>query len=268
MKPMMGIYRAPKKRCFLNYSNRKKGSIIDMIILHYTEFSYEKSFSTLSVGGNVSSHFLIREDGRIDDLVPMRKKAWHAGKSYWDRREAINDYSIGIEIVNSGMENIDSNFDITKIPDFTKKQYDAISELITYIKLKFPEIKEHYILGHSDITAIDLRKKDPGIKFDWKKLSEFGHGLHSDILLNNNYTMFKKGEQSHAIKELKHSLASFGYEVDYSNDFNQQLANVIFAFNLHFNQREFIKNSFNSNIWSNNSDQRLKDLLKKKQSHD
>ena len=48
-------------------------------------------------GLRVSAHLLIRRDGEIVQFVSLNDRAWHAGKSAWQGREACNDYSIGIE---------------------------------------------------------------------------------------------------------------------------------------------------------------------------
>ena len=45
----------------------------------------------------VSAHLLVRRDGRVVQYVPFNQRAWHAGKSSWQGRDACNDYSIGIE---------------------------------------------------------------------------------------------------------------------------------------------------------------------------
>ena len=50
----------------------------------------------------VSSHFLVSKKGEIYYLVDLKKRAWHAGKSYWNGLTDLNSSSIGIEIDNSG----------------------------------------------------------------------------------------------------------------------------------------------------------------------
>ncbi|MEV1219778.1 1,6-anhydro-N-acetylmuramyl-L-alanine amidase AmpD, partial [Pseudomonas aeruginosa] len=46
----------------------------------------------------VSAHFLIERDGAITQFVSCHDRAWHAGVSCFDGREACNDFSLGIEL--------------------------------------------------------------------------------------------------------------------------------------------------------------------------
>ena len=48
-------------------------------------------------GLRVSAHLLVRRDGGLVQFVSFNDRAWHAGRSAWQGREACNDYSIGIE---------------------------------------------------------------------------------------------------------------------------------------------------------------------------
>src|SRR5208337_3633689 len=50
----------------------------------------------------VSCHYFIWEDGRIDQLVAEGARAWHAGNAWWKGESDLNSASIGIEIVNPG----------------------------------------------------------------------------------------------------------------------------------------------------------------------
>ena len=70
--------------------------------MHYTEGNFHTSFEMLALDQGVSAHYLVREDGWIDSLVPEDKKSWHAGESSWRGKSAVNNWSIGIEIVNYG----------------------------------------------------------------------------------------------------------------------------------------------------------------------
>ena len=65
----------------------------------------------------VSAHYLIWEDGRIDQLVAEDRRAWHAGKAFWKGESDLNSASIGIEIVNPGHDG--------GLPPFPERQIAA-----------------------------------------------------------------------------------------------------------------------------------------------
>ena len=46
----------------------------------------------------VSSHLGISRDGAITQYVSFTQRAWHAGQSSYEGREACNDFSIGVEL--------------------------------------------------------------------------------------------------------------------------------------------------------------------------
>src|SRR5450631_4937114 len=46
----------------------------------------------------VSSHLVIRRDGNVTQYVSFTQRAWHAGQSSYNGREACNDFSIGVEL--------------------------------------------------------------------------------------------------------------------------------------------------------------------------
>ena len=104
----------------------------------------------------VSSHVLIRRDGSLQQFVPFHQRAWHAGKSCYQEREACNDYSIGIELEGTD----DSAFEDI--------QYQQLAALIDALSHSYPNINKNRITGHSDIAP--GRKTDPGTGFDWDKL--------------------------------------------------------------------------------------------------
>ena len=73
-------------------------------MLHYTgmknEFSAIKRLQDPKF--KVSSHYLIKKNGEIINLVPDLYEAWHAGLSSWKNYRSLNKNSIGIEITNPG----------------------------------------------------------------------------------------------------------------------------------------------------------------------
>jgi N-acetylmuramoyl-L-alanine amidase len=121
----------------------------------------------LDPASQVSAHYMIDEDGAVTQLVDESKRAWHAGKSFWQGVTDINSASIGIELVNPGHE--------FGYRDFPKKQITALVELLGGITKRHSGIGRTGILAHSDIAP--NRKQDPGELFPWAELAEQGFGI-------------------------------------------------------------------------------------------
>ena len=113
-------------------------------------------------GLEVSSHLLIRRDGRVLQFVPFTERAWHAGRSGFRGRPRCNDFSIGIELEGD---------DETPYDD---RQYDALQAVIRALCDAYPALSPRHVAGHSDIAP--GRKTDPGPAFDWLRLYDgLGH---------------------------------------------------------------------------------------------
>lgn len=103
----------------------------------------------------VSAHFLIERDGEVTQFVSCLDRAWHAGVSWFQGREACNDFSIGIELEGTDEQ------------PFAEAQYVALIELTRQLRRAFAAITPDRICGHSDIAP--GRKTDPGPYFDWAR---------------------------------------------------------------------------------------------------
>ena len=151
-----------------NHEPRPQGASIDMLVLHYTGMETpEAALQRLcDPESKVSAHYFIEEDGTIRQLVEDSERAWHAGVSYWQGRENLNHYSIGVEIVNPGHE--------FGYRDFPAVQMQAVRDLCLHL-IKTHKIPQYNVVAHSDIAPD--RKEDPGEKFDWKFLAREGVGI-------------------------------------------------------------------------------------------
>ena len=147
---------------------KRKKENIKFLVFHYTGMKTEKSALKRLSNRNskVSSHYFIKKNGTIINLVPDLYVSWHAGISFWKKVKKLNKYSIGIEIHNPGHQ--------YGYKSFNKKQINSIKYLSLKLAKKYNIKREHY-LGHSDISPD--RKKDPGEKFPWEFLSRYHIGI-------------------------------------------------------------------------------------------
>lgn len=144
-----------------NFNDRPDGAEIRSIIIHYTNMiSGQAALDWLcSAESQVSSHYVIYEDGAVYQLVADNKRAWHAGQSQWGDLENFNNFSIGIELVNPGHDH--------GYTPFPNDQIDALVQLMKDLYKRHP-IDPSLVLGHSDIAPD--RKQDPGHLFPWDRL--------------------------------------------------------------------------------------------------
>lgn len=131
----------------------------------------------------VSAHWLISETGGLFSLVDEDMRAWHAGAGSWAGISDINSHSIGIELANRGDH------------PFPEPQMQRLETLLAQIMTRWA-IAPHQIIGHSDMAP--TRKKDPGARFDWRRLALQGQSIWPQ----------SDGDPSHA---LANSLAKIGY---------------------------------------------------------
>ena len=188
----------------------------DMLILHYTGMRTAAAAveRLRDPDAAVSSHYVVDEDGGILCLVDEDRRAAHAGISFWRGHEALNDRSIGIEIVNPGHE-----WGYRPFPD---AQIEAVMALCRGIVGRHP-IPPRNVVGHSDVAPD--RKQDPGELFPWRRLAAAGIGVPPpDVEDANDGTPIEADQ----IDPLRHRLDAIGYRVD------QSLSVVLAAFQRHW----------------------------------
>ena len=191
-----------------NFNDRKSKNI-EIIVIHYTALSsLSNSLKYLcSKKNKVSSHYLISQTGEIYSLVSEKKRAWHAGQSYWRGNTDINSISIGIELDYSPSE---------KNNKFSYKLNSALIFLLKKLQKKY-KIRTENLLGHSDIAP--YRKIDPGKHFPWKilennKLSFRPQLINkSDINYNSVNEWFHKNTFKSIKKKILFMLDFIGYDV-------------------------------------------------------
>ena len=139
-----------------HFSPRENG-VVNAIVIHDTGGKTAKGtldwFSSLT--SKVSSHYLIGKDGTVYRCVDEVNKAWHAGTSELWQDSNVNEYSIGIELVD------DNDND-----PYIEEQMSSLIELCTDLCHRY-RIPLHRVVGHEHIAIPKGRKTDPGFDFPW-----------------------------------------------------------------------------------------------------
>ena len=194
---------------------------INFVIIHYTGMKSETAAieRLCNPKSKVSSHYFIKKNGEILNLIPDNYIAWHAGKSRWKKKNFLNKNSIGIEIQNPGHS--------FNYPNFSENQIVALKKLLRFLMKKYKVLKKN-VLGHSDIAP--ERKKDPGEKFPWYSLSKQGfcvwHKLNKKDLKKSRKISLSNFDKKVFIKNLN----KIGYNCTrgYRNDIKQRLLTIAF----------------------------------------
>ena len=212
-----------------NFNKRNSSNII-FIIIHYTALdNFTEAISYLCNKKNkVSSHFLISQKGLIYSLVKEKKRAWHAGQSYWKNYTDLNSLSIGIEL----------DYSKNKLNNkFSKEMITSLQILLNYLTKKY-KIDKKNILAHSDISP--FRKIDPGPEFPWKKLY-FSNLVYmpknekkANISLVQNW--FNKYGLKSKIKKTYFILSYIGYDTFNVQNDKKLLKKLIKAYQMHYLQ--------------------------------
>ena len=246
--PMFGCVSTTAPRYTIDsdtYHAMGKSQRIKTIVLHYTVSDNERSIKTLTTG-DVSAHYLIldNDDDKIYNLVPESERAWHAGDGGFAGRTILNDTSIGIEIVNAGIQpqyrNALKNGDMDYHPYehyvvFDELQIKKVAQLVQDLALRY-DISPKNIIGHADMAP--SRKIDPGAKFPWQRLYEqYGIGAWYDAF-DKQFFMNQKEIDTATIPEIKQAFRRYGYQINDSNEWDNASRDVIYAFQLHFRPQQ------------------------------
>ena len=221
-----------------NFNNRKSNQI-KFIVIHYTALeNCKNALSYLCDPKNkVSSHYLISQNGEIYNLVNEKKRAWHAGISYWDNYRDLNSLSIGIELDFSNNK---------KNNKYSLKMTKSLFYLLNRIKTKY-RIKNYNILGHSDIAP--YRKKDPGPKFIWNKLIKknlaFKPKIKTNMQINIANQFLKKNNLKNRKQKFLFIFNYIGYDISYAKQNNYSFKKLITAYQMRFLQSNITGNMDN-----------------------
>ncbi len=145
-----------------NYNIADRGSNgynINQIVIHDVEGTHDGAVSVFKNANSwASAHYVVRNDGRVTQMVETKNEAFHAGN------KTVNMHSIGIEQEGYAIKGGGGWY--------KEPQYESTAALVKYLATKFsvPLDREH-VIGHDDVPSI-LDSKiqdhwDPGPFWDW-----------------------------------------------------------------------------------------------------
>lgn len=215
-----------------SYTSVGQDSRVQFLVLHFTNEDFPRSLRILTQG-RVSSHYLVAESPpTIYRLVDESRRAWHAGLSSWKGNTQLNASSIGIEIVNMGLQ---GPVEIGSFADYPPAQIDAVIELCKDI-VKRHGIPPERVVGHSDIAP--QRKVDPGPKFPWHRLAQAGL-----ILWPKAETVAERlpgfQQQLPDVAWFQQQLALHGFAVPANGELDDATRRVIRAFQMKYRPARF-----------------------------
>jgi N-acetylmuramoyl-L-alanine amidase len=155
----------------------KGGKPVGVVIHHTATYNLNATVEYFKKNV-VDVHFVVGHDGKVVQMVPCNMAADHAGESEWDGKKWLNNYYIGIEVVNIGwLKKVgDLSFvDGYKRPwvgkvrvrdtqgekywePFTDSQEQAVEKLCVWLCKEYG-IKPENIVGHFECSP--GRKNDP-----------------------------------------------------------------------------------------------------------
>lgn len=126
---------------------------IDMVVIHVTQGDYASAVEAFQDPEHrAAAHYIVREDGRVTQMIRELDVAFHAGNREYNER------SIGIE--HEGF--------VERASSFTDAMYAASARLTAGICARYgiPVDREH-IIGHVEVPGTD--HTDPGKLWDWDR---------------------------------------------------------------------------------------------------
>ena len=122
-----------------------------LIILHTTEAPSKSALPKLRDMGEC--HYCIDEAGRIYRIIDSRRIAFHSGRSMWNGKADVDNFSVGIEVC--GYHN----------KPLAPVQVRALTELVNELKRTY-KIPDHNVLAHSHVAY--------GVPNKWQKHNHRG----------------------------------------------------------------------------------------------
>ncbi|KUN81918.1 N-acetylmuramoyl-L-alanine amidase [Streptomyces bungoensis] len=125
----------------------------DRVVVHVTQGGYASAVRAFrDPAHGAAAHYIVREDGRITQLIRELDVAFHAGNREYNER------SVGIE--HEGF--------VTDASSFTDAMYASSARLTAAICGRYGiPVDRRHVIGHVEVPGTD--HTDPGPHWDWER---------------------------------------------------------------------------------------------------
>ncbi|RYE06039.1 MAG: N-acetylmuramoyl-L-alanine amidase [Rickettsiaceae bacterium] len=217
---------------------RKLDTEVSCVVITYSvcQGSLEQTINTLHKNGT-SVHYIIDQNGKqyqsVDDYT---QKAYYAGLSSWKGQENVNEFAIGVMLINDGESK------------FTSEQKTAVTSLLKDIASRHPDINiKNDVIGLGEVAA---RHIAPGKHFFWQELAEDGIGQFFKTTEEQRQTPSTK-----TIIQTQEELKFHGYGIEINGNLDEPTSNWYAKFNT-----RYVPEQEPSNTWTTAS-QHVFDVL-------
>ncbi len=157
----------------------RKDFIPTIIVCHINNTYKSALYHFYNEKSEVSSHFVIRRDGYIKQVVSLDDSSWANGTSLNENSDVYYRFA-NTELVNRVNDNANyftfsiehESFDGSLTPEQFKSTIKVMKEIIKYVKEKYNYdfiIDRSHIIGHDEVNPI-VRTKCPGKKYPFDKI--------------------------------------------------------------------------------------------------
>ncbi|MFF4018454.1 N-acetylmuramoyl-L-alanine amidase [Streptomyces sp. NPDC001843] len=134
-------------------ADRPDDYAIDRVVVHVTQGDYASAVKAFQDPAHqAAAHYIVREDGRVTQLIRELDVAFHAGN------RGYNERSVGIE--HEGF--------VEHASSFTDAMYAASARLTAAICRRYDiAVDREHLIGHVEVPGTD--HTDPGRYWDWER---------------------------------------------------------------------------------------------------
>ena len=159
----------------------RKNFIPSIIVCHINNTYKSAIYHFYNEKSEVSSHFVIRRDGYIKQVVSLDDSSWANGTSLNENSDVYYKFAT-TKLVNKINDNANyftfsiehESFDGSLTEEQFKSTIKVMKEIIEYVKKKYNYnfiIDRKHIIGHNEVNPI-VRTKCPGENFPFDKIIE------------------------------------------------------------------------------------------------